>query len=367
MLNNYTSISDYIKKNVSDGIFKSLRIYHDNIITIPQYTHQLMRLHPQKFDDMVGPNRLLIGNYKHENTKLMRLKNNHNILRLMTFNLYECDTIKSECHNLCNIIRDISPDILCVQEYTSLYCYPLEILLRETYTVTQCMADIGNHGAFLKNKIYIKKHINIMNIYTENETRNIRSNGDNRCANIISIMINNKKYIIANVHLHNMNDDTRINNLKKLFQLLNPIIQNVSNVEPQDYEPKIIIMGDLNSYNLHYMTQKQKDDFRTQKLNYLISNNYNHQEYEQLFNACIELEQNSYVDIFNIDPRYHDNRPMNTTRYGGRVDHMYVKNITLDDLIGLYTYYSKCSDHLPIICDLITTNMKSTTLLPSPL
>jgi len=44
--------------------------------------------------------------------------------------------------------------------------------------------------------------------------------------------------------------------------------------------------------------------------------------------------------------------PLNTNRYGGRIDHMYWSRLTDKEILGMYKLYDDASDHSPMIVDI---------------
>ena len=137
-------------------------------------------------------------------------------------------------------------------------------------------------------------------------------------------------------------------------------------------------MGDYNSYN--------EDDYPTDLLRNQFYSSKGHLFSKDLFQPCNHMKLNGWKDlcyshllsiakdpfeyaedIASIDNTLWNtqfttpsinrrvtkvNIPLNTTRYGGRIDHAYVSNKFDCEVVGFYKLYDKESDHSPIIVDL---------------
>lgn len=315
-----------------------------------------------KNDTKIGHNLLSISNENYNTSleKMNNLRNNIHVLRIMTFNVHEWKDSKNNVNYEKMIIDIINvfPDILCLQEdkiglphnyiNSKIQNPTLNLFDLHYKKINHCNADNN-----LINSIYIKKTIE--NRVIHSETLNIGKNtstndAQNRCATKITYINNKNEQIdIINVHLHysNINDDAKKN-----------IVNLVENIKTSNK----IILGDFNNYNKKDLANDNlKNQFDIAKGRY--------NEGDKSFEICEYLENEGMFDAYELylnDINYQDRykyKPLNTTRFGGRIDHIYLPDNF--KILGVYKLYSESSDHSPIIIDLLddqnfnnSTNLK---------
>ena len=351
-----------------------------------KYTHNSQKIYenliisPQEHDTQVGHNLLQNSiQFKLDSIqKLSILRNNSHSLRIMTYNVHEW-TDSSGKININGILNDILlvfPDILCLQEHK---LGPLSIQSKQTIIFHQyyehgasCSADNN-----LLNTIFVKKtikpRIKILGPLGHNIGENTKhKDAKERCMNAIEYTFKDRinKINIFNTHLHydNTNEDTFIN-----FQNALKIINEISKSGAEIIDK--IILGDFNSYceydypdmpisyckyDYPNMTIHEKsilDDFNSAKKD-LVKNNPR----ESLFSVCdyinkphiglIDMYDSYLKGIYSFFKYNKSYIPLNTNRYGGRIDLMFWNKDNKQQLLGIYKLYSEESDHSPIICDL---------------
>lgn len=318
-------------------------------------------VYPQIHSNNVMMNGLKISEkyYIKSINKLNVLRHNSNVLRIMTFNIHEWKNSLNQPNsdNMLYDIMTVFPDILCVQEelgaptQSAMYDLFIQYYRNGPY----CLADNN-----LKNKIYVKKnkYLNIKNIISTN-IGNYTQNYDAqlRCCVSLDYRLKNGNILkINNTHLHYSNEHGEA-------------LQNISNLlefVKRENDTDFMIIGDFNSYNRNdYMTSTLMDGFKQSKKTspYVTldqNGDISNRSLDKLFEVCDKLSQEGMKDIFEIylggTQQYEINGeiliPINTTIYGGRIDHIYINNNTQLQILGAYKLYTDSSDHSPIIVDI---------------
>jgi len=347
-----------ISENIFTNMFSDFKEIQAEESIVEEFTHleymyENLKQEPMRHNKIISHNYLKISDeqYYYSLDKIKVLRNNNNVLRIMTFNVHEWkDSFNNK--NYIEMIKDIIevfPDILCLQEdkdglpnsYDNEDKY---IKLFNNYYNKQTHCNADNN---LINSIYVKKSIQerVENFLDENIGDGLIGNAAKRCSTIIKYKLKNEKEIlIANTHLHfeNLRQEA-LNNMKNLLNLIST--NNNDNLP-------VIILGDFNNYKLEDITQpKLLDKFKEVKGTY-----YNPKQ----FYVCRHLERENWVDVYDnylkdIDVK-HGYIPLNTTRYGGRIDHVYLNENFISQqykILGVYNLYTDSSDHSPIIVDIL--------------
>jgi endonuclease/exonuclease/phosphatase family metal-dependent hydrolase len=331
-----TKFKELFKINPLQNIIKN---YFHNTDKI----YKNLIIEPQKHDIIVDYNRLKISNEYRINSiqKLKILRNNSHTLRIMTYNIHEWKDANNNntMEYILNDILIVSPDILCLQENKKDIIFYNYKKFTDNYTlINECDSDNN-----LVNSIFIKYTIQsqIENIQSFNIGDKTKDNDAKKrcCTCILYTFKNDKKLLIANTHLHynTFNGDT----LKNMENLINQL--------PYSYTNKIIL-GDFNSYcKTDY---KDMNSFLESKKS---MGNLDELNKQSLFDVCDLLIKNNYKDMYKsyLNTNYESPYiPINTNRYGGRIDHMFWNITDNIEILGIYTLYSNYSDHIPIIVDL---------------
>lgn len=350
-------------QHILDNIFRiqSRKYLLDNMMQSPSNYMSLVQP-VQHQDDIVGHDRLRVSNefYSESRRMLETLKNHDDVIRFMTYNIYEWNTYQpkmTRAEALDKMLTDIlfvNPTILCLQEYnTKLFKTTDQDIQTKIDSFNSlfkppivCMADYGNIEP-LYNAIFVKHDINYNII--NNQEHNIQKTTDDRCGVFMELSYeNNLICSIANVHLHvgfgtanQINDEIRLHNIEQVVNLLN--IENNKN------RKNSIIIGDFNSYRKADYNDKQKHEFDTAKKGFMTEGMYNVSEF---LNDKKFIEGFDY--FFNQNQIKQENRkyPINTNRYGGRIDFIYLSPEWDIPILGMYKLYSDASDHAPIIMDI---------------
>jgi len=212
--------------------------------------------------------------------------------------------------DIVNIIKDVDPDILCLQEvinndidtdwaYINWTVLKNELDKMNYNTDYFCAADAYNFG----NMILFKKNLNFTNISSFSRPS---TKGNNRCTIHGDININGKDFTIYNTHLEVSNADDR--------QAFTDIIVNKLSTNPKNK----ILMGDFNSTRDEYPFNK--------------------------------ITSSKFVDMFtkkNLEP------PSYTTWTGTEIDFIFLsEGIQSSDILGCFVVHTPVSDHLPIFIDI---------------
>jgi endonuclease/exonuclease/phosphatase family metal-dependent hydrolase len=249
------------------------------------------------FNQYIDDNQKLNENIKVENTKL----------RITSFNVHSFSdylNIKFNIEKFISIINEIDADILCLQEviYPSIYIDKL----KEIYTYELfCQSDYNTFGNCVLSKIKFNNHL----IFDFNQP--FYKLYKNKCAIGVNITYHNNEINIINVHLERDDINIQIRQLKNILSRI-PIENS-------------IILGDFNRENINDILKLNKIDF------------HNTFKYGKYF-------------------------PYLTSLYHKVIDYILIPNcekiIVCNDT---YIYYTKISDHLPIISD-FSINTKSNKL-----
>ena len=131
----------------------------------------------QILDTKFGYNRLI--NDEGKNDIIYNLKNNNNVMRIMTYNINSWNNKKQE---IIEVIHDIQPDILGLTEFKKID--GIEYLDDNYIKVAGCLAE----SSFL-NIIYFKKtfYDKVDILYTFDKDANLINNS--RCATIVKFKI----------------------------------------------------------------------------------------------------------------------------------------------------------------------------------
>ena len=108
----------------------------------------------------------------------------------------------------------------------------------------------------------------------------------------------------------------------------------------------VVIMGDFNSY--------RRDDYSEEDLDKLKKIKKYH-GWPDIFETPKKIRSLGYVDSFVKffkTTKQKGNFPKNTSKYGGRVDFIFVNKEISFPILGCYVMFTELSDHLPNICDL---------------
>lgn len=199
-------------------------------------------------------------------------------------------------------------DFICLQEHKG-HVEPLT-----QYNHVECKYEQ------FKLVIYYKQHINITKI--EHDI------GRRRC--MIGVKTDNM--IIANIHLspslsYGIEQTLEIS---KIFSQL-----EYSNIN-------IYLCGDFNAYDC-----EDYDDQHLKQLND-IKNPYYGENAKLIFESINQLKSLEFKNSFKLN---NENRPMNTTRYGGVVDFIFLRS--KHKVVYTNVLYTGLSDHLPVYCDLM--------------
>jgi endonuclease/exonuclease/phosphatase family metal-dependent hydrolase len=341
----------------------STKIYENLMISPQEHDHQV------KQDALQKSLKFRLDSEK----KLNRLRNNSHTLRIMTYNVHEW-TDSSNIENVDRILNDILlvfPDILCLQEdkssltdstksrYIDIQSDIVNLFNRFYMRIIFCNADNG-----LINSIFIKKiirdNVHIIDSSFENIGKDTKeSDAHKRCMSYIKYIFKDGRTInIFNLHLHyyNVNNDASIN----FSNALESIMKKTGDK---------IVLGDFNSYcNYDYPNRTINgrnilQDFIESKKTMPRVDITDQVHKESLFSICKFIEDNPSFNLIDMYESYLDGRanffkddksyiPLNTNRYGGRIDLMFWNTDNTQKLLGMYKLYSEESDHSPIICDL---------------
>jgi exonuclease III len=265
-----------------------------------------------------------------------------------------------------NDILLVFPDILCLQENkpgmpgVNPKIKQTDIFYKYYELIDSCTADND-----LVNTIYVKKSIfdRIRFITKQNIGANtIDPDAKKRCMTSIKYTFKDGRELnIFNVHLHydNLNNDISTNFANAL-----KIIEKI----PGDK----IILGDFNSYckydypDIPISGRNILNDFMSSKSSMPGLDIKNPSHVQSLFSVCESInatKDNSNLQLIDMYESYLGNSrnfftdtksfiPLNTNRYGGRIDLMFWNIKNEQKLLGMYKLYSEESDHSPIICDL---------------
>lgn len=301
--------------------------------------------------------------YKRSIEKINNLRDHIDVLRIMIFNVHGWRDANKK-FNYSNMIKDIVnvfPDILCVQEDINIDMsnikYTDEIkLFTENYTKFNfCNADFN-----LENSIYVKKSIlNKCKIYKNFKIgKNINDiSAKDRCTTSIIYTMNNKDEIyLYNTHLHHTNVQGYA--LQNVQQLYNEIEKD------KNTDKNFIIMGDFNSYNEKDLKNEDlKNEFKKLKEKHGCISKNGDINCDNMFQVCKYLESKRLNDIYDIYVNFliyqnsnNNNIPLNTTKFGGRIDHVFLSKNFKHTILGVYKLYTDSSDHSPIIFDILDEN-----------
>lgn len=345
----------YKKQELINELSKNILIPHSDLLQPIQQQDKIV----DKNDNInvgsikISSIRILNGidGYQQSMQALNPLKNNDKVIRIMTYNIYEWSrwNVLYNAYNnhavakFDDIFR-VSPTIVCLQEYNEIIFDPTKNDIdaitafnqfKDQYElVGMCKADQGFVG-ILYNIIYIKRNSGFQVEILNQDAYNI---GDiQRCGVFADLKYNGKTIcIIANIHLEVKNVDYRLQNIDNALTKLNKY--NINNK---------IILGDFNSY--------RKNDYTVEQLQRLKDIKGPH--YIPTFEVTDKLESQGWIDSFTkffteINAEKKDwQYPVNTNRYGGRVDFIYVNSEWNLPILGTYKLYSDASDHSPIIVD----------------
>ena len=277
----------------------------------------------QIVDKVVGKDRLNLYELVLNNKYIP--DNYSEIVRIMTWNVHEFRDARGIDRDMNEVIKQLNPDILGLQEVISSVDNPLPL------TAGSCTADQGSHGR-LRNTLTIGSTTGIKP--SDLQYKEIDLGPHDRCG--ISSMFSFPKFgefHIINVHLEVRSEKDRRENIKRLLSEIK-------------FPEKTIIMGDFNSYkredyipdNLTILKEIKKDyglDFETIKL----------------------LEDAGWVDVYQqkayeLGVKLTDIVPVNTSDKGGRIDFIFLHRDSKFLVNNTYVYYTDVSDHIPVIVDL---------------
>lgn len=285
---------------------------------------------PQPRDTILGTDRLLWGsegpNRFNERLQILQpfvmeqSSQKKVVLRVMTWNVHGFKD--GGAKGVETVIREINPDIVALQEYPD----HSQLILSEVYRYnTRCMTTER-----LSNVLLSRYPI----VYSETIVL-----AGQRCATLNDVQLPDGGGVpIVNVHLAPVRQDQRITS----------VIQILEKVVADD----VLLLGDLNSY--------RKADYEEADLKELSSLKSRF-GWPNIFEVPELLEEKGFVDSFNLhaqtvaSEKGSDIRsfpPKNTTRFGGRVDFVYIKGKKYSRVLGSYVYFTNQSDHLPVVVDL---------------
>lgn len=329
-----------------------------------------------------------------------------NMLRIMTWNVRSWSNLDEAptFDEINKVIRDIDPDIVCLQEviygYTTIYPNGVPSLKNDAYEVLIfCNIVPSWQNTPYGNLIMIKKKLidKYRNIHKYNKTnpgdpiaqhilpylcgtkhcdflqRNVTFNeprsfsdinkygkfGETRCYIRISLLT----FDIYCVHFEDSNGELARNQLEQLFSDIEQENKHYANIfKNQSYVRPVIIAGDFNMIDTKLYDPKNMKNFSEatqikinsywEKLKKFKGNNlfsYDQDTHRHL------IESYRYTDSFEFNEAM---SPMYTQWAGSKVDYILFNDEAINklspnpDLSKTYTYFTNASDHIPIIVEI---------------
>lgn len=252
------------------------QIYNRNItisktiakIIAPSYTKLIQNVQDQDTEIDYCRLRVTDNNDKYQPslTNIDKLKDHPNVIRFMTYNIFhwgdwssrpiygktQCKTLKiqtglSSQDSMLDDILNVSPTILCLQEYVDLPDQNTDYYRKfiEKYELKgKCKADFN-----LYNAIYIKKNSEF-DLHIINDTKhNIQCDiyGGERCGVFGNVIFNGKIVCaVANIHFDVNNTVIRSSNVERTLEIIN-----------DSKNRNKIIIGDFNSYRRNDYSEEQ--------------------------------------------------------------------------------------------------------------
>ena len=364
----------------------------------------------------------VVPNHKHLNEQfiennLMFMTRNQSInknlndkFRIMTYNVHMWqgiigqeaewsginDPYMNNFKNIYRTIRDVDPDLLCLQEvmYDTNLMAPL---LSEYIVISACAVTPSNYANMLYMVMMLikKKLKDVMHLYNPQNFADIFPEYREVCVSPTNCLLGAETMVlehdipfiekkcfvscllpglnIIDVHLtaYDKTGQLRMNEIDQIDQFM--VARNHKGAAPeQNRDLKSIILGDFNMIN----PAEYNDDPRFQQYITRVSNKYGliTPEYQH-------TTTKKWLDLYSI-LSHRDHTFMNYSNWTGfRVDHVFGKNISQAEMnhMTIHTYYSNASDHNPLVLDIdlnivfphldtkdILTNMKPMTTVLAP-
>jgi len=271
-----------------------------------------------------------------QNQFIPKHEKNINSLRVMTYNVFEWNSPddKANFEGILNVIKDINPDILILQEARN-EGDKITALAELGYTGhTFCDAKAYWTRVPFGNMVFSKYPI----IKTENApfiADKKSKNEEQRCyVKMVINLPNEKQVTVFGAHLDIWDPSGAL--AKAEIQELIDQSRNIENV---------IIAADFNSVrteDYNYVVEKKK------VWNILSKISKNRTGYPPATSALHTLQNSGFVDSFT---RIGFQSPKFTVWSGTAVDFIFVNRDFNLPVLGSYLCYSSASDHLPVIMD----------------
>jgi endonuclease/exonuclease/phosphatase family metal-dependent hydrolase len=300
-------------------------------------------------DNILAPDRL--GIYYHQTKQVLNQINyqNKNNIRIITHNVHFWENYKTHKSNIEEILTDIleiEPTIICFQEYIEFD----KVINRDNKSIINKFLNkydvLGfsksdpvrkKNNLYLIDIIFIKKEYSKQSKVILQTDHNIQYKNDGRTCVICRINVNNYNFILVNTHL-----DTDPEHQKHNMELL------LKHLHPEQDQP-IILLGDFNSYLSIDYTESQLKNLKSN----LEKNNIPLNLVDNL--ACYYKKYN-FNDVFALIKNKHKKNiiPINTTRYGGKVDYIFLNKKFIEQNYQFYAFnmFSEWSDHTSLIIDI---------------
>ena len=232
-------------------------------------------------------------------------------IRLITFNVHGYTDVNTQNtrSQIIELLGTYDADFICLQEHTG-SVDPIDL-----YAYTTCDYEM------FKLVIYYKENIPNIKIHKYDIE-------NSRC--IVGVSTDN--LMIVNIHLSPILE----HGIEQTI-CLSKILESTKYIDMN-----ICLCGDFNAYD--------RDDYDEQRMKQLISikSKYYRKSDMKLFESIDKLKQIGFVNSFALNKQF---RPMNTTRFGGIVDHILLR--TKHNIGFTNVWYTNLSDHIPVYCDLI--------------
>lgn len=359
------------------------------------------RLYSKTGDDMKKVYFNNANNFEYLNSLIPDINpRNTPIIRIMTWNVRYYTNVEEEStiDNIADIIKKISPDILCLQETitgTSTLSPSIAIdimthLYDDYVKISACNVVPSWHNGIYGNQIIIKK--NIIDLVRKN--RAVSPLYDIQCIEE-KCMFNQyaKTYEYPNPHnnigfaldrdeimLFKSGDETRCFIKISFIHFdifcthLDATNKNIRRRQLDELQSnmtrKSIIMGDMNIIDRHQYNNwinilNAEGNFEVAQqieteLDYIMRVNASIEDMDNLEIDYIKntLKWKEYSDL-NFNSKYI--KPNFTSWTGTVVDYIFFYKFTPDNIyiFGEYVHFNNCSDHLPIIVDISDFNLYS--------
>jgi len=323
------------------------RKYNTYLPLIDNY-HYHARTEEKRFRNIAGATNLV-----------NQAKERKDKLRICNYNVHEfksSDGTKTD-QEIWNLIDEIDPDILVLQEsvstsnsYTGSGSGGIvkQIMSRLDFsTLVQCKADY-----ILYNFVYVKNTVDQVETLFSGKI-----GADDRCGIILLCTIEkyNYQFIIMGTHLSVKTLEDQLDNWSKLKGKLQ---MSVHSKKIDLSKTDVYLVGDLNSYRPPD-DPKEYDILVNNKLKYFKSINSSatrEKTEQQLFTTYNTIKQDGFIDTYDLYDQQHgvvSAKPIDTSIWGGKIDHIMVSKPFSKGILGLYQIYVNHSDHTPLVCDIL--------------